>query len=469
MQPDLSLIDYTRRMFPGYRAAAHHRALASALERVERGECLRLIVNMPPQYGKSELVSVRFPAWYLGRNPDKRMISSSYAANLAEGFSGQARDQIVDDRYPYGISLKQDTHSKQLWNIAGHRGGYLAAGVGGTVTGHGANVFVIDDPFKNRQEADSETTRNAVWDWYTSVVHTRLRGEDGAIILVCTRWHEDDLAGRLLNEAKQGGEQWEVLSMAAIAEDDDPLGREPGEALWPDYQSREYLLTKVKPINSRDWSALYQQRPTLEEGAMFKRQWFTGTADDPHIVNETPWNLRWVRYWDLAASTKTSADYTASASVAIDGDGVMWIRDLIRGRWEWPDAKRIMKENMLGEVRNTSHVVEEALHGIAALQELRRDPALHGIPLYGYRVDRDKVQRAMAWASRAEAGKVRLVRGEWVNAFLDEVCSFPLATHDDQVDAVSGAVATYQTAQGRQSTIQRAVYRPASYVGARHG
>ena len=276
-----------------------------------------------------------------------------------------------------------------------------------------------------------------------------------------TRWHEDDLAGRLLNEAQQGGDQWEVIELPALNAD--------GDALWPEKYDRARLEQIRATIGSRNWSALYQQRPTLEEGAMFKRQWFTGTADEPHIVDETPWNLRWVRYWDLAASTKTSADYTASASVAIDGDGVLWIRDLIRGRWEWPDAKRIMRENMLGEVRNTSHVVEEALHGIAALQELRRDPALHGIPLYGYRVDRDKVQRAMAWASRAEAGKVRLVRGEWVNAFLDEVCSFPLATHDDQVDAVSGAVATYATAQGRQSTIQRAVYRPASYVGARHG
>ena len=430
----LSLIDYTRRMFPGYRAAAHHRALASALERVERGECKRLMVFMPPRHGKSELVSVRFPAWYLGRHPDKRFIGTSYAARLAERFSGQARNQFNDERWPYTATLATDTQSKAMWDLAGNRGGYIAAGVGGPITGQGGHMIVIDDPVKNREEADSETVRDSVWDWYQSTLYTRLE-EDGAIILVMTRWHEDDLAGRLLNEAQQGGDQWEVIELPALDA--------AGEALWPEKYDRARLEQIRATIGSRNWTALYQQRPTLEEGAMFKRQWFTGTADEPHIVDETPWNLRWVRYWDLAASTKTSADYTASASVAIDGDGVLWIRDLIRGRWEWPDAKRIMRENMLGEVRNTSHVVEEALHGIAALQELRRDPALHGIPLYGYRVDRDKVQRAMAWASRAEAGKVRLVRGEWVNAFLDEVCSFPLATHDDQVDAVSGAVATY--------------------------
>jgi len=325
------------------------------------------------------------------------------------------------------VELAQDTHSRATWDLAGHRGGYIAAGVGGPITGQGGHLIVIDDPVKNREEADSEVVRDSIWDWYQSTLYTRLE-EDGAIILVMTRWHEDDLAGRLLNEAEQGGDTWDVIELPAIDAD--------GAALWPEKYDRARLDQIRQTIGSRNWSALYQQRPTLEEGAMFKRQWFT-------VVDEVPWDLRWVRYWDLAASIKTSADYTASASIAIDTDGVLWVRDIIRGRWEWPDAKRIMRETMLSEIGNTSHVVEEALHGIAALQELRRDPALHGIPLYGYRVDKDKVQRAMAWAARAEAGKVRLVRGEWVNTFLDEACSFPLAAHDDQVDAVSGAVATY--------------------------
>lgn len=167
-------------------------------------------------------------------------------------------------------------------------------------------------------------------------------------------------------------------------------------------------------------------------GALFRREWFT-TIETP------PPDLFWARYWDLAASTKTSADYTASAAVAFADDGTIYIRDMVRGRWEWPDARKVIKETMLNE-RGVLHAVEEAMHGLAAIQEFRRDPDLVGVALRGVRVDKDKLTRALPWAARAEAGKVKLVRGAWINAFLDEACQFPSGAHDDQVDTVSGGI-----------------------------
>lgn len=387
-----------------------------------------------PRHGKSELVSVRFPAWYLGRNPDRRMIGVSYAQGLADRFSGQAKNQFDDPRWPYqSVTLATDTHSKRAWDIAGHYGGYISAGVGAGITGFGGDLILIDDPLRNREAADSPVQREALWDWYTSTLYTRLE-DDGAVILIQTRWHESDLAGRLLAQQTEGGDQWEVISLPAIADTelhpDDP--RAPGEALWPDKYDVTALNQIRSAVGSRDWEALYQQRPLPPDGAMFQRQWF-------EVIDEAPEGLHWVRYWDLAASTKTTADYTAAAAVAIDGDGNIYIRDMIRGRWEWPDARRIIKQTMLDEPKARHHI-EQALHGLAALQDLRRDPDLVNIAIAGVRVDKDKVSRALPWAARAEAGKVRLVRGPWINDFLLEVCAFPLGTHDDQVDTVSGGV-----------------------------
>lgn len=420
-----TLLDYTQRLHPSYEIGRHHKILAEALEDIAVGKKDRLMVFMPPRHGKSELVSVRFPAWYLGKNPSHRVILSSYAARLAERFGGLARNQLEDARYPYGSRVAQDTSAKGAWDIEGDRGGLIAAGVGGPITGFGGDLLIIDDPVKNREEAESSTYRDKVWEWYTSTAYTRLEGR-GAIVLVMTRWHEDDLAGRLLAEADQGGDQWDVVSLPAL--------NEQGEALWPERYGVERLARIRQAIGSYDWEALYQQRPSPLEGGVFKRSWF-------EVVDESPEGLTWSRYWDLAASTKESADYTASIAAARSADGYIYLRDMIRGRWEWPDARRIMVQTMLSEPE-TRQVVEEALHGLAALQELRRDENIGGrIVLRGQRVDRDKLTRALAWAAHAEGGRVRLVRGGWIGAFLDEITTFPNGAHDDQVDAASGAIA----------------------------
>lgn len=418
------LIRYTRRMYPGYRPAEHQRALAAALESIERGEIRRLIVTMPPRHGKSELVSRRFPAWYLGRNPGRRIIACSYAATLAERFSGAARDQFADPRWPFAARLSPTSASRAAWDIEGERGGYIAAGVGGPITGEGADLLIIDDPVKNSEEADSAIIRDSIWNWYQTTAYTRLEGRGAAIVLLMTRWHEGDLAGRLLAEQRNGGEAWHTIDMAAI--------NAAGEALWPERYDLDTLDTIRRAIGPRAWSALYQQRPAPAEGAMFKREWF-------EVVPMAPDGLRWVRYWDLAQTTKTTGDYTVGASVAFDpGTGRTYVRDVIRGRWEWPDARALMRSAFIAEP-GTVECVERAMHGLTALQEFERDAALLNKRIYGITVDRDKVSRAQTFAARAATGRVRLVQGPWIADWLSEVCAFPQAAHDDQVDSVVGA------------------------------
>lgn len=196
------------------------------------------------------------------------------------------------------------------------------------------------------------------------------------------------------------------------------------------YLPAEFIQSLERSYTS-DWQKQeIEGEFTDPTGSLFQRQWFG-------LVDKAPEGLHWVRYWDLAASTKTTADYTASAEVAISADGTLYIRDMVRGRWEWPDAKRVMMATMHS---GSTHGIEEAMHGLAALQELRRDPTLADVTIRGIRVDKDKVSRALPWAARAEAGKVKLVRGSWTAAFLDEVCAFPQGEHDDQVDTVSGGV-----------------------------
>lgn len=403
----------------------HLRYVYERLRRVTRGECKRLMIFMPPRHGKSECVTVRYPVWRLIGRPDLRVIVGAYNHELAIEFSGKARN-LADECGLLGPGSKA---SHDWRTTAG--GGVRAVGVGSGVTGRGGNLIIIDDPVKSREEAESDAYRRRVWNWYKDDLYTRLE-PNGAIILIQTRWHEDDLAGRLLSEMKQGGEAWDVVSLPALADAADPLGRAPGAALCPERYDADALARIRGVMGTYSFEALYQQRPRPAEGALFKRQWFK-------VVDAAPDGLDWVRYWDLAASTKESADFTASAALALGPDGTLFIRDMVRGRWEWPDAYAVIVRTMQAE-RNTYHGVEQALQGLAAVQELWRDVRVANVGFSGVTVDRDKFSRALSWVGRAKAGKVALVRGEWINAFLDEVTAFPLGAHDDQVDTVSGGM-----------------------------
>jgi hypothetical protein len=259
---------------PKYTLGWHHKDIVSKLEAVERGEIKRLILMMPPRHGKSQLASINFPAWYLGRNPDKEIIISSYNSDLAQDFGGKTRELVADPVYNkiFDLTLKADEKSKSKWRVSGG-GTYTAVGIGGAITGRGANVFIIDDPLKNREEANSLLIRDKQWEWYTSTAYTRL--EKGAsIILILTRWHYDDLAGRLIEKMeKEEGEKWEIVKYPAIAIEDEQH-RKIGEPLWKDkYDLRD--MDRIKDtVGIMDWAALYQQEPIISETQEFKQEYF---------------------------------------------------------------------------------------------------------------------------------------------------------------------------------------------------
>ncbi|MBX3290314.1 MAG: phage terminase large subunit [Acidobacteria bacterium] len=405
----------------------HQLLIYNHLERITSGETNRLMIFMPPRHSKSETVTVRYTAWRLIREPQMHVILGSYNQRLANRFSRKIR-RIAEAEMP----LAKDRKAVDEWETTAG-GGLCAVGVGSGVTGYGAQLIVIDDPVKNRAEAESRAYRESTWDWFNDDIYTRLE-PGAAMILIQTRWHEDDLAGRLLKEMADGGEVWEILSLSALAEDkDDPLGRQAGEALCPERYDSDTLLNIRRKLGSYAFSALYQQRPVPRDGGLFKRKWFG------RVVDAAPKGLRWCRAYDLAVSTKTTADYTASFRCALDNNGDLYIADGFRGRLAYPEQYRYVVERMMTEER-TSHGIEEALHGLALLQDLKREKSLSRYPLKGIKADTDKVTRALAWASRAEARQVVLVRGAWIDEFLEEVCRFPDGRHDDQVDAVSLAV-----------------------------
>jgi len=259
------LIDFIEYTFPGYEAAPHHKLIADHLEAVERGELDRLMITMPPRHGKSELASRRFPAWFLGRQPNRGIIAASYNSDLATDFGREVRAIVNSQEYGaiFKTSLSQDSRAANRWNTA-QGGTHIAAGVGTAVTGRGADVLLIDDPLKDRDEADSEVKRQRIWDWYTSTAYTRL-APGGRVVVIQTRWSEDDLSGRLLDAMESGGDDWTVLSLPAISEQ--------GEPLWPERYPIKALERIRANIGNRDWSALYQQEPAPEEGLYFKREW----------------------------------------------------------------------------------------------------------------------------------------------------------------------------------------------------
>jgi predicted phage terminase large subunit-like protein len=487
------------------------------------------MIFMPPRHGKSELVTVRYSAWRMKQDPSLNVILGSYNQRLADRFSRKIRKVLADDAYQMqnaeckmqnegkleaaangdsrGAGGTQrrpapsihhssftDQHSPRSpfpfanrpinrvseWETA-EGGGLRAVGVGSGVTGFGANLIVIDDPVKSREQANSERNREKIWDWFNDDLYTRLE-PDGAIILIQTRWHEDDLAGRLLKEMANGGTKWEVVCLPALAEGTftaetqrrgeeeemqdgktiesgeinasdllsqrlsvsavknhlDPIKREPGAALWPERFTREHFLELKERLGSWSFSALYQQRPTPAEGGIFKCEWFKKS-----IVAYAPKGLRWARGYDLAISTRSTADYTASFRCAFDKDNNLYIADGFRRRIEVPEQRRFISQRIKQEL-DTTHGVEQAVHGLGVIQDLQRDRTLNGRHFTKVKVDGDKISRASTWSPIAEAGRIRLVRGPWIEDFIDEACSFPNATHDDQIDAVSIAVSMLQ-------------------------
>lgn len=408
----------------------HLQALCGVLQEIEIGGGKRIIVTMPPRHGKSLTTSELFPAWFLGRNPDKRLILASYAATLSQKFSRSVRNLVSEPRYQAifpGLILAPDSRSSSVWDVYGKRGGMIAAGVGGGITGHGADLLIVDDPIKDAREADSALVRDRLWDWFTTTAYTRLH-PGGSVLVIATRWHEEDLSGRLKAQSGKGGaDVWEEIHFPAIDADDN--------ALW----SERYPLAELRRIEasvgSRTWEALYQGRPTPPEGGLLKRGWFK-------IVDASPREGSRVRYWDKAG-TEGGGAYTTGILILKAPNGVFYVEDVVRGQWS-----EFERESMIRQTAELDRMMYGAVDiwieqepGSGGLDSARA--TIRNLAGFYVRADRpsgDKVIRAKPFAAQAEAGNVLLVRGEWNRAYLEELSSFPYGRYKDQVDGSSGAL-----------------------------
>lgn len=447
-----TLASFTTHTYPRYQLEPFHALIAGALDRVLRGEILRLMIFAPPQTGKSELASVRLPAFWLGRRPDDPVILASYAASLAEFKSRQARSIVESTEYSEVFpetASRGDSRAVNHWEIAGHRGGLLAVGVGGPVTGHGGLLGIIDDPLENWAQAQSQTIRESIWEWYRTTFRTRI-WEGGAIVLIMTRWHEDDLAGRIL--AEQAAE-WTVLRLPAMAEtqeerDDnslrlclplgqpDPLGREPGDALCPGRFSLAELGRLRRDVGSMAWTSEYQGAPRAPEGNRFKRSWF-------EIVDALPANCTLVRYWDKAG-TQDGGARTA---------GVLMAHHAARGLYYVADAATCQESALLREqtIKQAAQLDAERFDNRVQIW-MEQEPGsggkesaeasirnLAGFPIHAETVTGDKDTRLEPFAAQAEAGNIKLVRGSWNGSWVEEITAIPNGRYRDQGDASSGA------------------------------
>lgn len=412
--------------------AAHHYLLLQNLAAISTGEIDRLMVLMPPGSAKSTYASIVFPVWWLSRHPMSSIIATSHTASLAERFGRQARDLVLEHSGALGYTLTGNRPAGGHWQTS-ERGEYFAAGVRGPLTGRRADLAIIDDPIKSHLEAESSVLRERLWDWYRSDLTTRLKPK-GGIVLIMTRWHEDDLGGRLL---AQNASEWRVLRLAALAEDDDPLAREPGEALWPQWEDRTALLRRQATIGERSWSALYQQSPRPDVGTLFR----TESIDILEVSPIQTGDLQ-VRAWDLAATAGTGGydpDWTVGIKVGRTRSGKFIILDIQRFRGTPHDVETM--------------IVEAArIDGRAVPIGLPQDPGQAGKhqvsylarQLVGHRIETSpetgsKLTRAGPVASQIEAHNFAMLRASWNYALVEELRNFPFGRKDDQVDALCRA------------------------------
>nr|WP_306672100.1 phage terminase large subunit [Geothrix sp. SG10] len=438
----MPLLAYAVGQWAGYKPAPHHWLIADKLEAVARGECRRLMVFMPPRHGKSMEASEFFPAWWLAQNPDRYIIAATYAQDLADDFGRKVRNHCRTPQHHAmfpGFRLKEDSQAASRFHT--EQGGvYYGVGVGGPVTGRGAHLLLIDDPIKGREDAESEAKRRQLKDWYTSVARTRLM-PGGAIVVIQTRWHEDDLAGWLLRD--HAHEQWDVLSLPAIAEEGDPMGRKAGAALWPEAYPLNELEAIRRSIGTRDWTALYQQRPAPVEGGLVKLPWFRRYMTPPAHPR------RVIQSWDTAMKAGDVNDPSCGQTWSETETGYYKLDNLTR-RMEYPDLKRAILSS--AERWNPQSIlVEDKASGQSIVQDLRTTTNLPIIPI---EPKGDKVVRLLAVSALIESGRVWLPESApWLMDFEAEVMAFPNGRHDDQVDAMTQALTYLSTGGGGQGLL----------------
>ena len=431
-----------------YKNAKHIQFLTDKAQQfvkdVKSGKNPRLFISMPPRHSKSETMTKKYPAWVIGNNPDFEIIIASYSMDLARDFGKIARDTYREHSKSgtgiFNTVIDRDKSAGDNWGILEHRGAVVSTGVGGSATGKGAHIAIIDDPFKNREDANSRLQRDKVWAWYQSTIRTRL-APGGGIIIIQTRWHEDDLVGRIVKEMENGtGETFESVVLPAIAEENDILGRKVGEPLWEERYGIDELENIKKAIGSREFSALYQQKPQVEDGGLFKRQYFKyfDVKNDFIIANNKNVNIKDCFYFqtiDTAMSTHKNNDFTAIATFVCDREWNLYLVDLMLERLEVPDQWNVIKQYR-HKYNLRFQAIESKSNGIGIIQQAKRE----GMPLKELKADTDKMTRALNISVMFENGKVFFNKKlEKLLELEEQLLKFPNAVHDDAVDVCSYA------------------------------
>jgi predicted phage terminase large subunit-like protein len=449
----------------------HLLKIDEALLKVASREITRLLIEVPIRHGKSELVSRYTPAWWLGRFPDDQVMLAAYEAEFARSWGRKARDVLAEfGPTVFGVDVADMPASADWWHVEDHEGVMVTAGVGGALTGKGADLLIIDDPVKNAEQANSEVYRQKTWDWWQSTARSRLQ-PGGRVVVVMARWHEDDLAGRLIANQDEK-EPWTLLQLPALAEDDDPMGRKPGEALCPEMFTEKDLARTKQELGSYWFSALLQQKPAPAEGLMFKRSHFRYWQQDDGVTwsLETDEGLRHVdsgmltrfQTVDVAISDRETADWTVVSTWAVSDRKELILIDLERQHFEEQQTIAFLKRCSDRHGRPRMYV-ERFGAGRSPLAVLSRE----GYPVSEIPAEagtqQNKTTRAFVAVAAYERHSVfhPSPRPEWLDAFEDELTSFPLAKNDDQVDTVSYAARLLPTL-AVDEVVREPSYRPLS-------
>jgi len=423
-----------------YTRPRHVEYLSDRISEVALGQRF-FAITVPPQHGKSELVSHWTAVWFLKKFPWKKVGLASYEMGYASEWGGKAKETIADNEDELGLQLRADTKAKGRWNLRGYGGGMFVAGIGGPFTGRGFDLIIIDDPIKNDAEALSPVYRRRNWNWYRSVARTRL-APGGSIIVIMTRWHEQDLAGALMGDPPQDPEEaerslevdvepdpWEAINLPALAEEGDVLGRKPGEALWP--ERYDDLALKKLRISSGPfwWTSQFRGKPQPEGGGIIKTAWFK--SYDP---NEPRSWSRVIQIWDTAHKEKQRHDRSACLTIGYRRKPQQFfLLDLYVARLTFPELTRAATANF-DKWKPDRVLIEDKSSGISLIQQLKVDS---GVPLRAVKALDDKVTRAHTVTGIMEVGQVLVpFRADWLADFLKEVGDFPNGAHDDIVDVL---------------------------------
>jgi predicted phage terminase large subunit-like protein len=432
-----SFLDFVKHVYPGYKVGPHHLKLAQIFEDIANGKKRRVIVNIAPRHGKSELISYLAPAWFLGKHPQKKVIMASHTADLAVNFGRRVRNLVGMDTYKDifpQVELQADSKSASRWGT-NFQGEYFAIGVGGALAGRGADLFIIDDP---HSEQEAKTGRPDVfipaWEWFQSGPLQRLM-PGGAIIIVMTRWSKLDLTGQIVSQMnkEEGVDQWEVVDFPAIKDD--------GEALWPEFWPVEELLAKKAGMDVRYWNAQYMQNPVSEEGALIKREWWKIWEDEiPPQCEFTIMSL------DAAQEANNRSDYNALTVWGVffnekTNNYAIILLNAIKKRLEYPDLKALVLEEYK-EWEPDAFMVEKKSSGSVLYQEMRR----MGIPVGEFTPGKgqDKIARVNAVSSLFQGGVVYAPDRRWAKDVIEECNDFPSGVNDDLVDSTTLALLRFR-------------------------